>query len=128
MHLPTIPTALPKLGIYARLHLDANGPIPQNIVPKLIASNGDEIPLPGWEKNVIDGAFQTAKTEGLHLVGLIIRAVFINMPIREPGIFALKITIDGTDYVGANLRIVTDAFSASEQPSSQSKPGAQGSS
>ena len=97
--------------------MDANGPIPQSIVPKLIAPDGDEKSLPGWEQRVIDGGFRDAKANGTPLVGLILRVVFMNVPVKKLGLFTVKITIDGTDYVGANLKVFTDPSTVSVQPS-----------
>lgn len=123
-YVPKVPGVFSRLGLYGRIHLDANGPIPKSIIPRLTTPDGSEMGLPLWEQSVVDGAFRDAKFKETPLVGLILRIAFMNLPIPNVGLFTFRVTIDGTEHIGANLRITTDPSTASAPPASQSPPAA----
>lgn len=118
--VPAFPGAMPKLAIYVRIHLDAAAPIPKSIVAKLVLPDGQELDLPPWDKAVIDKGFDDAKANGTPLVGFILRAVLTTLQISKAGVMVLKVTIDGTDYIAANLRFITIPATASAPPALQS--------
>lgn len=125
VNMPNVPNIFSRLGLYGRIHLDANAPIPKNIVPRLVAPDGNEVGLPNWQQGIVDQAFVDAKANGFPLVGLILRVAFMNVPVPKTGLFTFKVTIDDTEYIGANLRIVTGPSTAPVQPVSQSGTGVQ---
>jgi hypothetical protein len=118
--VPAFPGAMPKLAIYVRVHLNAASPKPRVIVAKLILPDSQEIDLPSWDMAIIDKGFDEAKANGTPLVGFVLKAVLTAVQISKAGVMVLKVTIDGTDYIAANLRFVTAPATASAPPALQS--------
>ena len=122
LSVPSVPGALPKLGLYVRVHLDADSKPPQIITVKLINTDHSEIPIQAWTQTVIDKGFADAKINGLPIVGLILKVQMAPFKIPAEGKLFSQITIDGEDYIGSNLKIITTSANAPPQPASQSQP------
>jgi hypothetical protein len=121
--LSEIPGSMGKVALYVRVHLDATGPRPKRITSRLIAPNAEEVKLPDWTTDTIDRAFSDAATNGMPLVGLLMKAVVGSLHVAQGGIFKAVIDVDGTEYVAANLRVFAGTPpTASQPPASQPAP------
>jgi hypothetical protein len=105
--IPNLRTALPRLGIYLRIHLDANRPRPKDISAKIIDPAGQAVIQTTWEKNVLDNSFSDSRKNGFPLVGLIFTSVMAPFPIpEEGGKITAMVTIEGIEYVAGALNVI----------------------
>jgi hypothetical protein len=104
---PNARPVLPRLGIYLRIHLDAQQDAPKEISAKLINAEGQVIADSAWERSVVDRTFADAKANHMPLVGLIFKVVIAPFPITPEGgkITAMSI-VDGVERVAGALNII----------------------
>jgi hypothetical protein len=89
----------------------------------MIHTDGAVISLGDISQQVVLDSLAHAKAANQDFTGLMFKMVMSPFPIKAFGIIRALVTIDGTEYEGATLRIVQSA-TASEPPASQSPPAA----
>jgi hypothetical protein len=110
------PSAVPKLGLYIRAHIDPDNP-PSQIVAKLKTSWA-ESEIGRAEKELIELAAEQSKQKGIPLAGVILKAIIAPFQLKQPGLALLTVSIDGgEDAPCAVLNFLEPpAISSNEKP------------
>jgi hypothetical protein len=97
---------LPKMGIYLRIHLDAEQNVPTEVSAKIINTDGQVVVQTIWDHPMVDKAFVDSRANRMPLVGLIFKVVLSPFPITDEGgkIIAVVI-VDGIERVAGDLNV-----------------------
>lgn len=95
----------PKFGVYLRVNLDASLHPSASIKARLALPGTPDILLGEVSIEMIKIAFSDAKAKKFPIVGLIFKAVFSPLQLKESGIACLYAKIDEEDFVGAVLNM-----------------------
>jgi hypothetical protein len=104
---PNVKPFLPRVGVYLRVHLDAERDIPKEISAKILSTDGQIVAQSKWERAVVEKSFADSKTNHMPLVGLIFKAVASPFPITiEGGKVTAVVIVDGVEYIAGALNVV----------------------
>ncbi len=104
---PNVKAFLPRVGVYLRVHLDAERDIPKEISAKILSTDGQIVVQSKWERAVVEKAFAESKTNHMPLVGLIFKAVASSFPITiEGGKVTAVVIVDGVEHIAGALNVV----------------------
>jgi hypothetical protein len=85
----------------------------------LINTDGTEFKFAAWTPDVIENGFAESRKNGLPLVGLVLRGALSPFPIPKTGKILFKVTVDGQDFIAANLNVI---FANPSAPASEQRP------
>ena len=69
-------------------------------------TDGEQLPLQGWNEETIEQAFSDARAKGMPLVGLILKVVIAPFVLAGPGKISLMVEVDGSEYVVGALNVI----------------------
>jgi len=119
-NVPSVPGALPKLGVYIRCHIDPRAKI-KSLSAKLRLADGEEIQLAAFDEAAIKKTQAETRQKGTPLAGFIMIAVALRVKVTEAGRMLAIVNVGGTDVLAASLNLQLDpaslAASASQPPS-----------
>lgn len=95
----------PKMGIFLRVNLDASQRPKQPIKARATFPGNPDFQLGEIGIDVIEKSFADAEAKSQPIVGLIFKAVFSPLPLRESGQAIVYATIEGQDIVSGVLNI-----------------------
>jgi hypothetical protein len=102
----------PKLGIYARINLDASytgGAITCRVsIPGI-----SDIALGSLEADFVQNAVKEAKARKFPTVGLLFKSIVSPLTLKEPGLAKIIVTVDGNEIVCGALNIEMHEITAS---------------
>lgn len=107
MAAPRYPGVAPRLGFYARVHIDPNQP-PSHIEVVVKTPWGDEIKAGTADGELIRTAVAQAKKNGLPLAGVVLKALLAPFVMKSSGLTLATINVDGEEEVCAMLNLVLD--------------------
>jgi hypothetical protein len=105
------PLALPRLGLYIRIHLDASTEI-LPISAKLVMPDGASLSLGNVDQTVIENGARSSREANLPVTGVIIGGVFSPLMIHKIGKILAVVTIGSEEYIAANLNVTVGKPSA----------------
>jgi len=122
INVTAIPSAMPKLGVYVRIHINVDSKI-QSISAKLRTSTGEEMPFGGFDAAKIKNTLAESSQKGAPTAGFIIRGTAVNFPIKTAGRSSMLVKIDDEEIICGSMNFQVGpnpSATASPQPSSQS--------
>jgi hypothetical protein len=125
--VPKIPGRFSRLALYARVHFDVNSEF-DNCSLHVRLPDGEEKSLGNFSETSVKEGVAAAKEKGLPTVGLIMQAVFQNVPIKAAGRIDAIASVNGEQFIAGVLNVilkeeaVPTTSTASPQPSAQSQP------
>ncbi len=120
INVPKIPGRFPRLGVYARVHVNADATDIGEIKLRLRFPDGSEDSMEGFTRDVIRAEQTKAKATGKPFAGFGIQMMTTGLPIKSEGLLQLIVSVGSEETVAAMLYVKTTSTS-SEQPASQSQ-------
>jgi hypothetical protein len=98
---------LPRLGIYMRIHLDADQDAPKEVSAKVINIDGQIVAHSTWETATVEKSFSDSRANKIPVVGLIFKLVVAPFPLTPEGgrITAVAI-VDGVERIAGALNVI----------------------
>ncbi len=98
---------LPRLGVYLRIHLDAEQEIPKEVSAKVINTDGQIVANSTWDHSVVEKTFADSRENHMPVVSLIFKVVaapfMLNM---EGGKITVIAIVDGVERVAGALNVI----------------------
>jgi len=104
MHLSSVPSAIPKLGIYLRTHIDVSTNV-ESISAKLRYPDGSEQALSEFDPTLIRDTLNHSRATGAPIAAFIISGVASPMPITMAGRILIIVQVDKDEMVCGSLNI-----------------------
>jgi hypothetical protein len=105
LSIDKIPSAIPKLGMYFRIHLDPKFD-PGRLTTKLKMEDGSVIELGEIDRSVLDRTRVEAEKHGAPITGLIFRAIASPFSVPFPGRVLAILDCDGEEYLAGSLNFI----------------------
>ena len=112
--VPSFPVAVPKLGVYVRIHVNATQP-PKNMRVKIIWPWDGEHPTTEIDPQIIHEATQNALRDKAPLFGIISRIRMNNVLLRSSGVIRVVATVDESDVLAGILNVQSESSDQSKQ-------------
>jgi hypothetical protein len=104
---PNLKAFLPRIGVYLRVHLDAEQDTPKEVSAKLLSTDGQLLAQTTWDRSMVDKAFADSKTNHMPLVGLIFKVVIAPFPITVGGgKITTLVMVDGVEHIAGALNVI----------------------
>jgi hypothetical protein len=105
MEVNVIPGALPKIGIYIRVHLDPTDDV-KSITAAIKFPDGNTSALGGFNTEQIQQTQRDTIAKGTPWAGFIITAVAAPFPIASVGRLLLIVKVDDQEMVCGSLNVI----------------------
>jgi hypothetical protein len=118
MAVPHMPGAIPKLGIYARCHVDPNVDV-GSISLKLKFPDGEEAPLSNFDEAAVKKVQTDTRVKGTPLSGFLLIGLLGMLKLPAPGRVLAIVTIGGQEVVAAAINFELTPEATADATASQ---------
>jgi hypothetical protein len=105
VNVSSLPFAFPKIGIYLRINMPADGDDPKSVIFWLTSPDPPQMQPTPIEPSVIEKARREAKEREAVNGGVITKIVIAPLQIRTAGRINLHVKIDDKEFIGGTLNV-----------------------
>jgi hypothetical protein len=99
--------SLPRMGVYLRIHLDAEQDIPKEVSAKMINMDGQVVAHSTWDRSIVDKTFAESRANHMPVVALIFKVVAAPFPLTmEGGKITVVAIVDGVERIAGALNVM----------------------
>lgn len=121
--VPGFPGAVPKLGIYIRLHLSVEFK-PCKFAVSLIYPNGDRLQVNEIEQALVRKTLKDAKLTKTNIAGIYSQLVAAPFPVSQEGRIAVEISWNQSSMMIGGLNFVSEKNAAKKLKGLNPRPNA----